>query len=414
MEINKQTFSSELARGSLILFVMLGVFNILNYTFQISMARLLGPKDYGILAVLMSIIYIFGIPNEAIQTIVTKYTSKFNIKKEYGKMKDLMYRSMKKGFLAACIIFLLYVPTAYFLSGYLGIDFILILLIGSFIFYVFSVPIIRGIIQGRKKFTGLGTSLVMEGFVKVSASVILVLIGWKVYGAVIGLILSGFFAFVLSFPIIKEVLISKRERENFHEIYKTNIPILICISCIVFMYSLDVIIAKRFFSPEVAGQYAFISMIGKAIIFISLAVSKAMFPISSEKHESGEKTTKLFKKSLFVVSALSLCSLLLYLFFPEQIVKILSVGSTQYLGAANILFIVGLSFSFISIANVIILYGLSVDRIKKSSFFLIFFVILEVVLLSLFNSSLLEFSISLLIASFSMLLYSILVIRRRF
>ena len=76
-----------LIRGSLVMFIMIGIFNVLNYVFQMSMARLLGPADYGILAVLMSIVYIFGIPSEAIQTVITRYTSKLGIKKENGKIR---------------------------------------------------------------------------------------------------------------------------------------------------------------------------------------------------------------------------------------------------------------------------------------------------------------------------------------
>ena len=79
----KKIWEDELIKGSFILFVLIGFFNLFNYLFQMSMARMLGPSDYGILAVLMSFIYIFSIPSEAIQTIISRYTSKFNIKKEF-------------------------------------------------------------------------------------------------------------------------------------------------------------------------------------------------------------------------------------------------------------------------------------------------------------------------------------------
>jgi len=46
----------------------------------------------------MSFVYIFYMPSEAIQTIITKYTNKLNINNEFGKIKDLMYRSLKMGF----------------------------------------------------------------------------------------------------------------------------------------------------------------------------------------------------------------------------------------------------------------------------------------------------------------------------
>jgi O-antigen/teichoic acid export membrane protein len=111
----KKLRKDELVRGSLILIIMIGIFNILNYIFQISMARMLGPADYGVLAVLMSIVYIFGIPSEAIQTIISRYTSKFNVRRSLGKIKEMLIKSVKRGLLFSLIIFLVFA----FLSVYI-------------------------------------------------------------------------------------------------------------------------------------------------------------------------------------------------------------------------------------------------------------------------------------------------------
>ena len=83
----KKLFSNELAKGGLSLFIMFNLLNLLNFIFQISMARLLGPTDLGVLATIMILLYFLAIPTEAIQLLATKYTSRFNGKKEYGKIK---------------------------------------------------------------------------------------------------------------------------------------------------------------------------------------------------------------------------------------------------------------------------------------------------------------------------------------
>ena len=132
----KRFRNDELVRGSIILFVLMSIFNILNYVYQISMARMLGPADYGVLAVLMSFVYIFGIPSEAIQTIISRYTSRFNIKKNFGKMKDLAFRSMKKGVFFATIVFVIFLVVAFFLADILKIEYWLLAITGLFIFYV--------------------------------------------------------------------------------------------------------------------------------------------------------------------------------------------------------------------------------------------------------------------------------------
>lgn len=406
--------SDGLIRGGFALLLMIGMFNFLNYVFQIAMARMLEPADYSILAVLISIGYIFGIPNEAIQTIITKYASKFNIKKENGKMKDVFYRSLKKGFIFSLLIFAVFIILSFFLTDLLKINFWLLALTGLLIFYVFSVPIIRGVLQGKKKFWNLGLNMVIESFIKVLFAIILVLIGWRVYGAMIGVLVGGIAAFFIAFAAIKDVTSSRRKKiGKFNGVYRYNLPVLVGITSIVLMYSLDVIIARIFFSPELAGKYAFISLIGKAILFSSFAVSKTMFPLSSESFEKGKKTIGILKKSVLLILAISVFILLLCFLAPEKVIKVISLGSSQYLDASNILFIVSAAFSFTALTNILITYALSINKIRKISLSLLIFVLMEAGLLGLFHSNLIEFSISLLVVNFLMFLYSLWLIKKK-
>lgn len=102
----KNFFYSEFGKGSLILIIMLGIYNIFNFLFHLTMGRILGPENYGILAVLMSLIYIYGVPSEAIQNLITKYTSKLNLNKKDGKIKYFMNKSLKKGLNISIFLFL--------------------------------------------------------------------------------------------------------------------------------------------------------------------------------------------------------------------------------------------------------------------------------------------------------------------
>ena len=132
-------FSNELKKEAAMLFICMNIFNFLNFLFHFSMGRLLGPSDYGTIAVLMSIIYIYSVPTEAIQTFISRYTSKFNLKKEYGKIKFLMFKSLRKGFRISVWIFLLSIVVAIFLSKFLNINFWLIFIVNIFIFYLMNI-----------------------------------------------------------------------------------------------------------------------------------------------------------------------------------------------------------------------------------------------------------------------------------
>jgi O-antigen/teichoic acid export membrane protein len=407
----KNIYKDELIKGSLILVVAIGLYNFFNYIFQMSMALMLGPADYGILATLMSVIYILAIPSEAIQTIISRYTSKFNVQGEYGKTKDLLLKGIKKAIKISIGFFVIYLIASIFISNWLKINFYLFAIAGLIIFSSFLLPINRGILQGRKKFKEMGMNLVTEAVIKIIFAIILVSVGFKVYGAMAGVVIGALTAFGLSFFLIKEVLKSKRKKEGFDNVYAYNFPSLITITAIVLMYSIDIILAKRFFLPELAGQYAFVSLIAKVILLTNLAVGKAMLPLASEHFERGKETRGLLKKSFTMVLLISIPLLLIYFLFPELVVRIISLGSLKYLAASNVLFLLGLAFTFTSFSSIILLYKISTNKMKSSSWILLLFVFIEVLLLSIFNSNIIEFSLSLVAANFLMFVYSLITLR---
>ncbi len=405
-KIFKKINKNELIKGGITLFVMINIFNALNWLFHFVMIRLLGKAEYGILAVLMSFVYIFTVPMESIQTIVSRYTSKFNLKKEYGKMKFLLNRAIKKCSKIALLIFMIFILASIFLKDFLDIPFWLFALTGLMLFGAFLLPITRGILQGRKKFVGLGTNMIFEASSKIILAIILVFFGLSVYGAVSGMIIGLFAAFLLSFLFLKEIINSKAKKENINGMSSYSISIISIMIAIVLMYSVDIILARRFFSPEIAGEYAAIAMLGKIIFFGTLPISKVMFPISSEKFEGGKETSHLLKKSLVVVVLLCLLALLVFLVFPGFIIKIWT--GKIFVTPLIVLFYIGLGLSFLSLTNLIVLYGFSINKIKKSVW-LFTFVLIEIILLSIFHNSVIQFSLAFLFANLLMFISSLVI-----
>ena len=395
----------EFLKGSLVLILSLGIFNVLNYVFQMSMARLLGPAEYGILAVLMSLVYIFSIPSEGIQTITSSYASRFNVKKENGKIRDLMIRGLKKGLVFSVGIFFIFGLISFWLSNLLRISNSLLLITGLVLFGSFTMPITRGILQGTKRFSALGMNMILEAALKVILAISLVIVGLGAIGGIFGLILALFGAFILSFLPLKFIINSKRERNDFGQVYSYNLPGLVAITSIVLIYSLDIIFARIFFNPVLAGQYAFMSLVGKVIFFANMAVGKAMFPLTFEKSAMGIGTGEIFKKAFMLTSAVCLVALVFYFFFPVQVIKTISLGSSQYTEVSGILILLGIAFSFVSFSNLLVLYNLSTNRMQKTYFPLLVFVIMEVLLFQFFHSNLIEFSLVVVFSSFIMLLY---------
>lgn len=409
----KKITSNELLSGSISLFIMFNIFNFLSFVYQFLMARLLGPADFGILAVLTSLVYFIAIPYESVQTIVAKYSSKLYDKNDIPGIKYLLQKFFIKGIKISVITFVLCIPVFIFLSYYLRINFFLFAITGLMIFSIFLLPSARGVMQGMKKFHSLGINMVLESSIKLIIAVIVVLIGFGVYGAVGAIIISTIIAFFLSFIPLKKVFKEKTGRIDTSKLYSYSPPIILALIAILVTQSIDVIIAKNLFSDVVAGHYAVANLMGKIIFFATLAIAKTMFPLSSanfENDKGGKKNKSLFLKASLMVLIISVFILLIYLIIPGFTINLL-FGS-QYLEISGILLNIGIAFTFISLANLTLLYGISVNKSIKW-YYLVIFVAVQVGLLYLMSNSLQNYSLAMLISGVLLFMGSLLILLKK-
>ncbi|MBS3100189.1 oligosaccharide flippase family protein [Candidatus Pacearchaeota archaeon] len=409
--ITKKTFSNELVKGGISLFIFLNIFNALNFFYQFLMARMLGPSDYSTLAVLSTILYFIAIPSDSIQTIVTKYVSKFNASGENSKTGYFLGKALRKGTMISLLIFIVLMPIMILVfSYYLKISFLLVLLTWANVTIIFLIPVLRGAMQGLKKFNSLGFNLVAEGGLRLVIAVCLVTLGFGVYGAVIGAISSAFVAMLIAFIPLGYIFSLKKERADISDIYKNSYPIIFTLVAIMLFQSIDVILAKKFFSDVMAGQYAVANLVGKMVFFGTLAISRAMFPISVERFEKNGNTSSIMKKSIIAAIILCALSILFLWIFPEPFLRVFF--GVDYLEASNILVLSGIAFSFLSISNIILLYGISINRALKPAY-VVFFLIFQICLLYLFRASLVLFATGMVVSSLFLLIMSVIAVRKR-
>jgi len=388
-------FKNELVRGGLYLTIMMNIFNAIGFLFQFISARVLGPADYGILTTIMALIYILAIPSDSIQTIISRFSTKYSTKKDYPRLKNLMFSGIRKFLFLGFLGFLLMALLSGVIGSFLDINFIFIILLGVMAIGMLIIPVLRGILQGTKKFNYLGFSFIIEGTIKLLLVIILFLFGLRIFSPVFSIILSVFvaFVFIFTFSPIKKIIFSKRIKEKVTGIYSYSFPVLLALTCITIFYTIDLLLAKRFFGGEIAGLYGAIAILSKIIFFFSVPISRALFPIVSEKNDNKISTKSIVWKTLSFMFGLGILALLAYLIFPKLIIYIL-YGS-QYIGFSTYLIYPTIAMVFLSLTNIIIFSNLSNPK-DKSVYFLPIFVIIQLVLLFLFHNTLMQF-ISMLI-----------------
>lgn len=383
---------NKIVRGSITFFILFNLFNLFNFIFNFGSARLLGPADYRIIGIVMVLIYIFSVPGDSIQTIISRYTTKNFASK--GKVKELMLKSLKKFFLISLVIFFIFAIVSPLIGNLLNVNYKILILAGVMIISVFLVSVNRGILQGEKKFKELGWNFFSEAGIKLVVGICLILVGMAVYGAVLGIILGAVFALIMSFFSSAEILKEKSNKNlEIDGIFGYSLPVLISIATITLFYSMDIILANLFFSasPEIVGKYTAISMLGKIIFFGTMPISRIMFPLVSENHEKKKDASKLLKKSFLAIFIISLGILIFYFLFSEIIISI--IYGRDYIELASYLIYPSISMVLLSLSNIFIFYNLSTHK-KNVNYILPLFLALQIFILFLFHANLLEFMIA--------------------
>lgn len=347
--------------GSAIMVLGSNSVNGLNYLYHLLIGRLLGPASYGELASLLSLIGLLGIIPGAINLVIIKYISAAKTEEGLSNLVSWLRSKLFKTSLVFCILVIIVSPA---IASFLHINQIsyLILIAISFLFSISSL-LNRSILQGLLKFKELILSIMAENIVKLVLSVLLILLGLRVGGAMLALTVATTVGWYLTsrflhYPTGKNLKILP----EINSMVLYTFPVLIYTLATTSLYSSDLILVKHFFSSHDAGLYASLSTLGKIIFFGAGPIGSVMFPIVSKRHAEGLKVKKIFLYSFFTTLGISLSILTIYWFFPRFAVNLL-YGSA-YLESAGLLVWSGMFMSLFTLSSLLINFNLSQNRTK--------------------------------------------------
>ncbi len=397
---------NPILKGSIILLLLIGFFNFLNFLYQVLMARTLSIEDFGLLKRVFVFLYFGGVLMESMQTIITKYSS---TESKESKLKGILIKSFRKIKPFVFTVFFLFLLLSIVICIVFKIPYSLLLLTGIFLACSMIAAIPRGIIQSQKRFYALGLSIVSEGLFKVIISLVLVLLGWKVYGAIGGVLAGIIISFFISLFYLKKVLLTKESEVELSGIRNYGWPVLITTTVLIGFFNLDVLFAGYFFDDISAGIYAIASTIA-IIIFIGVQpINKVLFPITARNTTDGKSSKKSFIKSLILILLLSTCALVVMALFPDLLVQIISGRAIPEV--SSILIILGLGTSSLAVTSLILYYKLSQGKTSGYRYLLIFLLI-ELILLITFHNTLMSYALAFLFSNIIFLIGSIFMLNK--
>lgn len=351
-----------LFKGGAILIIASMTGNISNYFFQFFMSRRLSLEDYGAMNAVFSVFVIVGIPATTIMLVVAKYITTFNARGEGGRVSSFYRSTLVR---MAVLGMLFFSPFLIFngpITGYLKIQSGWpLIIIGLGIFFSFIVTVNFGMLQGLKRFYCLGAGMGFGGVFRLLFGCVFILMGYGLNGAVAAVTFSMLTVFIMtSFSLSphfkKEGAFESRKKD----VMLYSVPVLLSTVGFTTMTNMDLIFVKHIFSPDEAGLYAAVSVLGKTILYLPSALVLALFPIVSESHTLNNDTFKILDKGLVYTAAISSAGVLAFVFFPSFAIG--TLFGESFVGAAPLLKFYGLAMMSMSFMSILISFNLARGR----------------------------------------------------
>lgn len=316
-----------------------GVVGILNYAFNILIARYTSKEIFGIFSAALGIIYLSQISGMSIQSLVTKTVAK-NKEHDLNKYKwntTLSFAII--GVVASIIFFLFKVP----ISQLASIPKELILYLALAIIFAFISPVSKGLLLGQEKVITVNLLLLAETVMKFIIGIVAIKIGGNIPLLIVANAIPPFLTTLFIIPMIK---FKKKKDTEVKNNWKEFLLMTISFLLLTMPFTIDLVLVNSTFRAE----YSSLSLLGKIVYFACVTTSAVLFA-----RLSNESSFTKQKKSLFLSILLSLLIglflSLIYFFLGEKIIS-LSVGDS-YLKINTYLGVFGLCMTGYSIVYMV-------------------------------------------------------------
>jgi len=402
----------QLLVGGSLLVISNFIINILNYIFNAYLGRQLSFKDYGELSLFTSFISIASIPLGALSTTISQKVAYLYGKYTKEKAKGYLYHTLIFALISSAILTLFWLILIPFLMRFFHYD--------SFLPFIIFAPVwtigflsanYLGYLQGILSFGKLGIISVTEALTKLAVAIILIKFGLN-SNILLAIPFSMFVSFLVTWKIASKIKGQsvKAIDSRFNKTFFTA-SMLSGISTISFL-GVDIVLAKHYLTPTMAGQYGVISLVGKIIIFTGSLLLPFVIPIISHNEGASKNSKKTFIFLFTLTGVITGGTYLALGVFGNFFVPLLF--GTKSLSILPYLPVYLLAISIFTLTRPIVQFY----QAKKNYYFIIpgiLLSLLEITLLMSFHNGLNQFVFMLLLASttYALLILGLYLLRNK-
>jgi O-antigen/teichoic acid export membrane protein len=301
--------------GSLVLLLGTVMVTLLNFGYNVAVARLLGPAGFGHAAAAVTLLMLVSALTLSFQLVCAKLVARNDsVQARAAVYSGLLRRAWLVGILLGSAVMLGSEQVARYLNLPSSQEVVLLAL--GIAFYI-PLGAKRGAMQGVCAFGRLSWNYILEAVARFGAALLLVSVGFGVDGAVAAISISVVLAYFL--PQVPAELNVQPDGAHAASVREGMQAIVFFVGQVV-INNIDVLLVKHFFQPDTAGLYAAVALVGRVVYFASWSVVSAMFPISAAS-KSEEETPSILALPLLFVTGISLVFVVTLTFIPDTVLR---------------------------------------------------------------------------------------------
>jgi len=368
----KEKISSLLSKGNgllsggMLFFTSATIVNLGNYLFNLVLGRWLGPAAFSDLSIVITLFLIVIFFAATLQTITARFSAIHTSNNDLAQISILRKTMLRWSWVLGALLALVFI-----LGATLWQDFFHTQTSSIFIIFGIGLPfylaqgVNRGVLQGQTRFVELSASYQAEMWTRLITGVGFAWIGWGTIGAVVG----------LSFSFLATWLASQRAAVGLPKsdpmslsdqgkLFSYTGGVSLTYLSQILITNSDIIIVKHFFSPQIAGNYAALALIGRVIYFATWAITTTTFPIVAQRNQSGKSHGHFLAIGVGLVFGLAAATILVAWMMPDVIVN--TLFGEAYLNISPFLWRYAIAAGLYSLVNVFVNYQLSLGHKLES------------------------------------------------
>lgn len=353
----KRLFNSQFFKGSVVFTSASFIVNILNYIFNLLIARFFPLAAYGEYMAAMSYMMFFAVPFGAISVLLIKRigaTSLFDRHAYVDLLEKWVFSYLKKYSLIIVLTSLI-VGVVLITTANLALESVIFILSMTLLSLI-SILYLSAL-QAFKKFFESGGVGLLVGVLKILGGGLVVWLIPHLSALYMVVIFSTAVSFYFYRNFVKKINIVQKTKSVLDYVLSNPlgyiqkksvlIPLFATLG-MVGIINVDVMLVKKFFVADDVGLYAGLALLGKIILYVSAplsAVAYTFFTGSESKH-NGKKILLITTALLVIAGGVAFIG---YSLFPELIISV--IFGEKFLGVVGLVQLAAIFGVLYSLAN---------------------------------------------------------------